>query len=202
MGNRRYPAAGLGATVGVVAIVAGVMIATGSGQRPAPSLPLDRLSAAGAPIAIELPMDRRALVRMERTDSSIRIIAQHGQRSFYRVAGQSDCYAVGPTVPTEYRLGQIGCAANFPSPARPVLDFSIFAGPRSELRMTRGEGFAADGIASVALEDAAGAVLAESQVDKNTYAFADPPKAAVARLVALDRDGHPVFTRPYALASP
>src|SRR5207248_7438774 len=60
----------------------------------------------------------------------------------------------------------------FPSPARPILDFS---------RFSNGEhlaGFAADGITTVNLLDTAGNVIASAPASDNVYAVANPPAGA------------------------
>ena len=71
--------------------------------------------------------------------------------------------------------------AIFPSPQRPLIDFSRFS------HGVRLAGFAADGVSSVALVDAAGAIVASAPVVDNVYADANPPAGAVA---VEARDAH------------
>jgi hypothetical protein len=90
----------------------------------------------------------------------------------------------------------VGCdlgspaGAIFPSPERPIIDFSRFSNG------ARLAGFAADGVATVALLDAAGATLASAPVVDNVYADANPPAGAVG-VEALDTHGTVVYRRDF-----
>jgi hypothetical protein len=89
--------------------------------------------------------------------------------------------------------GGVGCVLggpSFPSPKRPILDFSGFS---EGVRLV---GFAADGVASVSLLDAAGAVIATAPVVNNVYANTNPPTGGVA-VEALDRNGTIVYRRSF-----
>jgi hypothetical protein len=98
-------------------------------------------------------------------------------------------------------------SARFPSPERPVLDFSpVFGspgGPRPGVYLRQLRGFAADGIAKVQALDAQGGVIAEAVVEDNVYATGvllrgAPPNLAgqkpVSAFVARDEDGRIVWT--------
>jgi hypothetical protein len=78
----------------------------------------------------------------------------------------------------------------FPSPERPILDFSRFSNG------ARLAGFAADGISTVNLLDAAGTVIASATVSDNVYADATPPAGGVA-VEALASDGTVVYKRSF-----
>ena len=126
--------------------------------------------------------------------STMELIARREGVSFY-AARRSDgtfCFAVdsGGT-----RQG-VGCdngspaGAAFPSPQRPIIDLSRFSGGR------RLVGFAADGVASVALIDASGATIASAPVVDNVYADLSPP-AGAAGVTALDANGTVVYRRTF-----
>jgi hypothetical protein len=89
-------------------------------------------------------------------------------------------------------LGSPG-GAIFPSPERPIIDFSRFSNG------ARLAGFAADGVATVALVDAAGATLASAPVVDNVYADASPPAGAVG-VEARDTHGSVVYRRNFGQA--
>lgn len=89
--------------------------------------------------------------------------------------------------------GGVGCVLggpSFPSPERPILDFSRFS------QGARLVGFAADGVAGVSLLDASGAVIATAPVVNNVYADATPPAGGVA-VEALDRNGTVIYRRSF-----
>lgn len=125
--------------------------------------------------------------------STLRLLATRDGISFY-AARRPDghyCFAVDSA-----RRKGLGCdmgspaGAFFPSPQRPIFDFS---------RFSHGErlvGFAADGVASVSLIDASGAVIASAPVIDNVYANASPPPGA-AGVEALDAHGKVVYRRGF-----
>ena len=76
----------------------------------------------------------------------------------------------------------------FPSPERPILDFSRFSNG------ARLAGFAADGVSTVNLLDAAGNMIASAPVSDNVYADPSPP-AGGAAVEALDSDGTVIYER-------
>jgi hypothetical protein len=75
-----------------------------------------------------------------------------------------------------------------PSPARPIFDFSRFGGQLA--------GFAADGVTTVELLDAAGTVIASAPAIDNVYVEADPA-AGGAAVEALDAQGTVVYERGF-----
>jgi hypothetical protein len=125
--------------------------------------------------------------------STLRLLATRDGISFY-AARRPDghyCFAVD----SAGRKG-LGCdmgspaGAFFPSPQRPIFDFS---------RFSKGErlvGFAADGVVRVALIDGSGAVIASAPVIDNVYANASPPPGA-AGVEALDAHGKVVYRRGF-----
>jgi hypothetical protein len=78
----------------------------------------------------------------------------------------------------------------FPSPERPILDFSRFSSG------SRLAGFAADGVTTVDLLDHAGNVIASAPVSDNVYADANPPASGTA-VEAVDSHGEVVYQRAF-----
>jgi hypothetical protein len=132
--------------------------------------------------------------------STLQLIATRAGVSFY-AARRSDghvCVAVdaAPGSPAHKAVAcdlgnpSLPDNAGFPSPERPIIDFSRFANG------TRLAGFAADGIKTVNLLDAAGNVIASAPVDDNVYADANPPAGGTA-VEALDADGTVIYERGF-----
>lgn len=130
--------------------------------------------------------------------STMRLIATRDGISFY-AARRADgylCFAVDASPATSDHKG-VGCDLgnpslpgnpDFPSPARPIFDFSRFGGHLA--------GFAADGVATVDLLDGGGDVIDSAPVTDNVYADANPP-AGGAAIEALDAHGSVVYRRSF-----
>jgi hypothetical protein len=125
---------------------------------------------------------------------TLRLLAQRGGIGFY-AARRPDgvvCFAVDSE-----RGKAVGCdfgsptGARFPSAQRPIIDFSRIGG--------RLAGFAADGVASVALVDAAAATIATAPVIDNVYANADVAPGGVG-VQALDAQGTVVYRHAFGEA--
>jgi hypothetical protein len=86
----------------------------------------------------------------------------------------------------------VGCNTTpaFPSPQRPIVDFSRFS------KGSRIAGFAADGVSAVALVDASGATIASAPVIDNVYAATNALPGAVG-VEALDARGDVVYARSF-----
>jgi hypothetical protein len=140
--------------------------------------------------------------------SSFRQIATRGNRAFF-VADRSGgglCLSVADVDDPDV-LGSIGCSPDFPSAERPIFDESRirarvvydgkgrFAGldePQTAIRL---EGFAADGVASIALLMTDGDVEAVTPVEDNVYhRVGDLPAEPIAGIVALAADGSRIYT--------
>jgi hypothetical protein len=129
-------------------------------------------------------------------------LATRGARSYYRIANGTgpDCFAVGPAQPTDYRLGQIMCAAAFPSAEQPLLDFTVLKQPTpatTSARILRSEGIAADGVAEIGFETPDGRLVARTPVIDNVYHVVVPPGQHVTRLLAHDASGAVVWSVPF-----
>jgi hypothetical protein len=86
----------------------------------------------------------------------------------------------------------VGCNTTpaFPSPQRPIVDFSRFS------KGSRIVGFAADGVSAVGLVDASGATIATAPVIDNVYAATNRQPGAVG-VEALDGRGEVVYARSF-----
>jgi hypothetical protein len=130
--------------------------------------------------------------------STLQLIASRDGIDFYaaRRADGHVCVAVDAAPGAAAHKG-VGCDLGnpslpgepaFPSPERPIFDFSRFGGHLA--------GFAADGVSTVELLDAGGNVIASAPVIDNVYAEADPP-AGGAAVEALDAEGTVVYERSF-----
>jgi hypothetical protein len=146
-----------------------------------------------APVEVSRMM--AAHLRRAGADPHGRVLAVRGRKSFLQFArdGNGDCFGIKKGKSQRFSFT---CWDSFPSPEHPLLDDSTFGANRGEpIHVLDTQGFAADGVASVALEDAAGTVLALTPVMGNVYNLEAVPPSAV-RLVALGADGKPVFAVP------
>lgn len=178
----------------------------GSSAQDPPTDPgaLNRVSNPGKPYQATFPRDELVLQRFAeagRGIGRIQMMARRGGRAFYRT--DAECFATGPARPTTQSFSQIGCPTKFPSPASPILDFTVFhspgAGPEgrpTSLTVYRSEGIAADGVAKVAFVDGAGDVVAETPVVDNTYIFDVPPSGENLRIAAFSTTGERIFEQP------
>jgi hypothetical protein len=165
---------------------------------------LNRVSSPGKLYQVTLPRDEFVLKRLAETGRDIGrvlIMARRGGRAFYRIG--AECFATGPARPTTQSFSQIGCPTQFPSPASPILDFTVFHSPGASaegrprrLTVYRSTGFAADGVAKVAFVDGAGEVVAETPVVDNTYIFDLSPSGENLRIAAFSTTGERVFEQP------
>jgi hypothetical protein len=169
----------------------------------------DRLSNSGKPYPAAIP-EGKALQRLSDRGfdlSGIRIMGERNGRAFYRV--DAECFGTGPALPARQPLGAIACTPDFPSSARPILDFTVFQGSSTNgesrptnLTVYRSEGFAADGVARVAFVDDAGAVVVESPVVDNTYSFDAVPERENLRITAFSTTGERIFEQPKRGSAP
>jgi hypothetical protein len=171
---------------------------------PADPAALKRVSNPGEPYRATLPRDEVLLQRLAKDGREIGrtlIMGRRGDRAFYRIG--AECFATGPASPTMQSFGLIVCSPVFPSVARPIIDFTVFHSPGSSdegrpttLTVYASAGFAADGVAKVALVDEAGDVVAETAVVDNTYSFDPPPSGANLRIAAFSTTGERIFEQP------
>ena len=74
-----------------------------------------------------------------------------------------------------------------------MLDFTILHGLGSSTTVYRAEGIAADGVKSVAFENAEGEFVSEAVVSGNLYSLNIP--GPVAALVATDHSGKTIYSQ-------
>lgn len=167
-----------------------------------PDEKFSRVSNPGTLVAIP-PSADIALQRAVRNGEAIgaqHLLGTRGDRAFYRIGSRpnSDCFAVGPSGSAGYHFGAIRCA-NFPSTERPVLPFVVARGAAGEEpSIWRSEGFAADGVTSMVLQDAGGQVLARAPIEGNVFRFTSIP-AGSTTLVGLNAKTEPVYSLPVGL---
>jgi hypothetical protein len=176
----------------LVAVVVGT--AAAAAQARPQHAALGRVGDVGfAPVRLS-PAMRSALHRSGVVARG-RIMATRNGKAFVRLGtpGSDHCYGVGTAGAAQFGYT---CSDAFPSAQRPILDLSTFgADDGGPIHLIAAEGIAADGVATVALTDADGRVLARTPVTGNVYSVAAPPGAAV-RLVALDGRGRMLFAVP------
>ena len=160
------------------------------------------LSAMTHGVSPRLPASQREdVARFEA--SSLRQIATRNGRAFFvaTLRGGGLCTSVakigGPRL-----LGSILCTPDFPSASRPILDDSVFVGSLGrEPILSRFEGFAADGVASVALMMGNGELTAETPVEANVYSRTEGlPEQPITATVALDANGNRLFVLCFAVS--
>lgn len=161
-----------------------------------PSRDLSRVSNRGHVTPRVAPVMVRVLRRVGAAGPA-HTIAVRGDRRYYRVmrGNRPDCFGIGTATPRGDRFS-IVCSAAFPSPQRPILDSSVFGADVGEaLHLVAVEGFAADGVATIGLENAAGVMVSRIPVMGNVYRLRGIPASAV-RVVALDASGKTLFAIP------
>ena len=125
---------------------------------------------------------------------SVRLLAVRDGRAFYELdTADGRCFGVGSASSLGDPGGEV-CprGAPFPSAVRPTLDFSIYEGQtssRDEMRLFRIEGFAADGVAAVGVENRAGHLVRRVPVSNNVYVVGRVPPGLSGAIVALDPGG-------------
>jgi hypothetical protein len=127
------------------------------------------------------------------------LLAIRGDRAYYKVDANGNCFGAGPAGAVG-ELGRVDCPRGpFPTADRPVLDFSIYEvtdrGTR-DYSLFRAEGFAADGVSSVAFLRPNGKVAFAVPVHGNVFATTAVPKGQIKGLAALDGSGKEVWRSP------
>ena len=187
-------------------LVAAGLIAAAS-QSPA-ATPVPGLTAVSAPWSAAVTLSDHDVGVLELFSGpglslkDVHILASRFGRAYYRIDNTlgADCYGLGIEGEKD-ALGAVGCAPNFPSAAQPVLDLTGFRGHMddpSSARITRSEGFAADGIAEIAFRTAGGTIVGAVPVVDNVYVVQDPPSEQVVALVARNESGAIVWTQDYS----
>jgi hypothetical protein len=184
----------------IVGAALGASQTLSGGAKSSPSS-FSRVSGVGTPLALP-PGDQRTLRLRQGGFTAIETIGVYNERAFYRLETKSGkaCYGTG-TITAAWPLGMIKCSngdSAFPSEQEPVLDSSIVGLDRGEAGLPHFiqiRGVAADGVATIAVRDAAGMTIASVPVTNNTY-WLDRPPPGSATLAALDASGNVLATIP------
>jgi hypothetical protein len=186
------------ATGAVVALIVAAIVVAGAVGRDSGSsyASLSRFSTAGK--QVRLAKTEARVARLMGADS-VYLLERQNNRAYYRVTGPNGtCYGAGPAKEVGFITGEECPEGSFPTRGRPVLDYSVYESSsraRSEgLSLFRAEGFAADGVASVAFLDPNGEVVLRIPVRRNVFSATVPRgRGAVAMLVAYDSSGQEVW---------
>jgi hypothetical protein len=146
---------------------------------------LAAISTVGTPVALthqgdQLPTGRAFLMATRGETAYLRVPLKDGETCFFtgRAAKRG-----------AFDLGGGSCWN--PAPRFPILDLSpIQASGPGGFQVLQVQGFAADGVASIALEDLGGQTIAEAAVRDNVYKLTAYPPGGVSALVARDTGEH------------
>ena len=188
--TRRHRWAGAAALLAAAIAVAGA-VAHDSGSS---YTKLSRFSSTGAPVPIARTQERVARLLGAET---VYVLARRGGRAYYRITGtHGTCFGAGPAEKVGLITGEECPAGSFPTRGRPVLDYSVYEAMSHDrsggLSLYRAEGFAADGVASVAFLRPNGEVALRIPVRGNVFSAA-APQGPVATLVAYDSNGQEIW---------
>jgi hypothetical protein len=144
------------------------------------------ISTAGAPVTLTrqgdgLPSSGQAFLLATRGSTAyLRVPLTDGQTCFFTGrAAERGAFALG------------GGSCWTPAARFPILDLSpIQASGPGGFKVLAVQGFAADGVAAIALKDLDGQTIAETAVRDNVYKLTAYPPGGVSALVALDAGGH------------
>lgn len=177
-----------------VLVAACALVPLASWAEASQQSPLARLSNSGREVpARQTAFARRAAVH------HVSLLAVRGARAYYTVDANGACFGAGPAAAVG-ELGSVDCPRGpFPTADLPVLDFSIYEmtdrGSR-DFSLFRAEGFAADGVSSVAFLRPNGRVAFTVPVHGNVFATTAVPKGQIKGLAALDGSGKEVWRSP------
>jgi hypothetical protein len=191
-----------GAVVVIAAFAGAVAIASSVVERRLSPRPLPDRGTAIRPD--DIPALEKEAVRSADGEApgEVSLMAVRRGRAFYRVhrPDKAPCYAIGPS--TAVRFSALACQDDFPSSAHPVLDQSVVmrsydtSGKEVAARLVAVEGFAAEGVARVAVRDESGETASATVAD-NVYVV-DPktlPNGRPVEVVAYDADGAVVYRK-------
>jgi hypothetical protein len=160
-----------------------------------PATGLSSLSARGVPVSPSPESKQLGL-------TNLTLLRRTNGRAFYRAtrADGKTCYAAGAAD----AVGAVGftlCGAqNFPSPEAPVFAAPEVGAERTapdDWQLFRVDGFAADGVARVAVENRDGEIVGEARVVDNVFAIVPSHGGGIGTLTAYDAAGRVVFSNSY-----
>ena len=139
----------------------------------------------------------------------VRKLGQREGTAFYVGRSRSGelCFVTGAAAATRPVLGMLACQGEqglFPSPKMPIADFSPMRGHegRNSVYVWKLAGFAADGVAAVAVRDATGVLRSIIPATDNMYASGELPAVAATAIVALAADGTVLYSKEVASSTP
>jgi hypothetical protein len=198
--KRRRTAFVAAAGAAAAVVVAVVLLAGTSATGSTPGGDLAEISNEGQPVDPD-PGMRQELANVGAI--AVSRLAARDHRTFFRLMRPDGgiCYTVNSTGEPD-RLGNTSCPtvpASFPSPRLPVLDLSVFESTShviGETRLVAAQGFAADGVATVALLDRGGRIVAHARAADNVYALDVPQDREATTVAVYDRRHAEIFRLP------
>jgi hypothetical protein len=173
----------------------GVMAAESGNPEPG----LVTMSNDGVPITPS-PNVSKVLVHTKTNQGQLRLLGEREGLSFYKMVGtdRGSCFGIGYGIGNDAALNLISCSI-FPNNKEPVLDSSVFEFDKQSgvSRWDQVQGWAADGVASIAVLDEAANVVAEKTVTGNIYAITRSELAGTTatKILARDTSGATVFEK-------
>ena len=182
-----------------LAATALVLLLRGTATASPPGGELAQISNEGEPVDVATGQQQE--LQNVGAVSALRIATRAG-RAFYRLLRPDGtvCYAVD-MVGGDH-LGNTSCPeppTAFPTATNPVLDLTLFESTShvlGDLHVVSAQGFAADGVKSVALLDGSGRVVARERTSGNVYALSVPAGRVATSVVAYDAKHAEVYRAP------
>lgn len=178
----------------LIAAAGATVVAVAAATSGASARDFDTISAKGQPISVTAAQAARL---QNLGFDGISLLSKGDDRAFYRLKRDGrDCFAVGDAA-TPGELGIWACSA-FPSPRWPVLDLSVVEQVRGsdDVHLVSIQGFASDGVSSIAFTTADGTRLVTAPVSQNVFQ-AEAPAGAVDKLIAVDASGRVIHSKSY-----
>lgn len=166
-------------------------------------------SNPGTPVPLST-LELNQLSSLERVgfSGSVLKLGERAGTAFYVGRSRSGglCFGTGPTTaprPAFWLLACQGREALFPSQQMPIADFSPLHGHEgsNDVYVRQLKGFAADGVAAVAVRDANGALHSTPATD-NFYASNELPVVPAKEIVAFASDGRILYAQPLESSTP
>jgi hypothetical protein len=166
-------------------------------------------SNSGTPVPLSaLELDQVSSLERVGFSDGVRKLGERAGTAFYVGRSRSGglCFATGPATAPKPAFGVLACQGGqgvFPSQERPIADFSPLRGHEGSnaVFVWKLVGFAADGVAVVAVRDASGA-LHSAPVADNVYASDELPAVPANAIVALAADGRVLYTKELESSTP
>jgi hypothetical protein len=166
-------------------------------------------SNPGTPVPLSaLELDQLSSLERVGFSGGVRKLGERAGTAFYVGRSRSGalCFGTGPATgprPAFHLLACQGRQGLFPSQQMPIADFSPMRGHEgsNDVYVWKLKGFAADGVAVVAVRDSSGA-LHSAPVADNVYASDELPAVPANEIVALAADGRVLYTKELESSTP